>query len=55
MMKGPFFIKDKDSNYIPADICKNCAFFGEGHQDCVMQKCPFIPDYSEDEDEKETK
>ena len=49
-MKGPFFIRWKDGNYEPAEICANCGWYGSD-QSCCMTKCPFIGYSEEDGDE----
>ena len=56
-MKGPFFVKNQ-AKFVLADICTDCAFCRMRTRTCIMEKCPFVPDYDEpvnDEDEYENK
>lgn len=45
-MTGPFFVKDKDFRncdvFVPAQCCKECAFFDEGHKWCPMDPCLYF-------------
>ena len=38
MITGPFYVKEEDK-FVPADFCKECAFFGEKQNICVLLGC----------------
>ena len=48
-MKGPFFVKEKEE-FVPSDLCRECGWYDETMQSCIMCNCPFIPDYEENEE-----
>ena len=50
-MKGPFFVKNEEGKYQPADICGECAWFSDKREDCIMIKCPFMPECEREENE----
>ena len=38
MITGPFYVKEGEK-FVPADFCKECAFFGEEEGMCCLLGC----------------
>ncbi len=49
-MTGPFYVKDEDHGYIPAEMCADCAFFDEEDGICALARCIVFPEYENEEE-----
>ena len=38
MITGPFYVKE-NNDFVPADFCKECAFFGKEEGICALFGC----------------
>ena len=47
MMKGPFYVKDADGNYILCENCRECSF--ESDEVCYTNPCIYFLDTGDGE------
>lgn len=56
-MTGPFYVRDKDfidqAVYVPAQCCKECAFFDEEGDWCPLNPCTYFAGIEFDDEEKQ--
>ena len=50
---GPFYVKDDKQNFVPAEMCRECAFFDEKDGFCCQPDCIVVPSYDDEESEED--
>lgn len=50
---GPFYVKNEKREYVPAEMCKDCAFFDEEEDICGLLQCVVLEGLNFEDDEND--